>query len=693
MSKRHGIALLLALVTLAIFASTRHFEFSSFDDNDYVTNNPMVQGGLNWNSIYWAFTTGKTGNWIPLTWISHMAVCQWFGLNPGAHHLANVLFHTANVVILFFLLLRLTGAIWPSTFATALFAWHPLHVESVAWISERKDMLSTFFGFLALYTYAGYVQSKQAVATCRKNDERDRQAKRSRYNYLATLAWFTGSLMSKPMLVTLPFVMLLLDFWPLQRAPIQKSSLQAWKTLVFEKWPFFLLSLALCLITYHAQHAGGYVTSLSGIPLGDRLENIPVAHVRYLLQMVWPVNLIAFYTFPMNISLWIVGSCVLFLLLITIIFWRVRDRAPYWLIGWLCFLGTLVPVNGLVTFGGQAMANRFTYFPTIGIFLALALGGRDLAKRLRFRNEWVAGTAGVAIVACLTLTSNQLRYWHDDVALFSHVIENTKDNQWMKFRDTGIIHNHLGFALEQHNRDLEALVEYHAALTLRPYYLEALNNLGAALLKQSRFAEASQQFELALKIDPNHPEVLRNLGFTLAQQGQLAEAIHYYQQAITTKPDYAEAHFDLAVALDGVGQAGDALQHYQRAIQLKPNYAEAHNNLGLAFLRAGRIEEALAELNQSIRLKPDNLPAYNNLGMALISQGKYAEAIEKFNQAIEIDPTYAKAYRGMAVALLKQGKTNEAQSKLEQALQQAIAKGNQRLADSIRAQMQTFPSQ
>ncbi|HZL80174.1 MAG TPA: glycosyltransferase family 39 protein, partial [Candidatus Limnocylindrales bacterium] len=357
MSRPRLIALLLAFVTLAAYLPVTQFNFLNYDDDEYVTENQVVQDGLTLAGVKWAFTTGRASNWHPLTWLSHMTDCELFKLNAGAHHFINVIFHAANAALLFVLLLRLTKKNWPSAFVAALFAWHPLHVESVAWIAERKDVLSTFFALLTLLSYAKFVQEN------------------SRRHFWSALFYFTLGLMSKPMLVTLPFVLLLLDFWPLQRFPLSRLRSASARQAAFrfqllsEKTPFFLLAAASCLITFLVQHSGHAVATLDQVPPGFRLENAAVATVRYLQKIIWPAPLAVFYPLaPIpTATLVLAATALVFIFAAT---WLARNRNPCWLVGWLWFLGTLVPVIGLVQVGGAAMADRYTYIPSIGIFMA-----------------------------------------------------------------------------------------------------------------------------------------------------------------------------------------------------------------------------------------------------------------------------------------------------------------------------------
>ena len=425
MSRLRLVILLLVLGTLVVYLPVSHHGFSLYDDNDYVTENPMVQHGLTWNDIQWAFTSWYAANWHPVTWLSHMLDCQLFNLTPGGHHDVNVLFHIANTVLLLVLLLRLTGTIWPSAFVAALFAWHPLHVESVAWVSERKDVLSTFFALLTLLCYARYVIGDKGQGTGNANIKSPAIRHLSRHYWLA-LFFFALALMSKPMFVTLPFVLVLLDFWPLGR--FRGPGFGAWRKLVLEKIPFFVLVIASCVVTFLAQKHGGAVIPLEKIPLGLRVENMLVAYALYLQKIFWPARLAVFYPFPPAISNSALAISVIPLVCISAIAWFNKNRYPYLLAGWLWFLGTLVPVIGLVQVGSAAMADRYTYFPSIGIFLAVTLGIRDASAKFHVPKQAVAATAVLAAADCLVLTHRQLGYWSSDISLFSHALAVTPDN-------------------------------------------------------------------------------------------------------------------------------------------------------------------------------------------------------------------------------------------------------------------------
>ncbi len=411
-----AICFALAVGTFALYSPILSHAFLNYDDPDYIVNNPHVNSGLTWSGIIWAFKSGYAANWHPLTWISHMIDCQLFGLKPAGHHLVNVLFHTANTVLLFILLNYLTGAIWRSAFVAALFAWHPLHVESVAWASERKDVLSAFFWMLTLLAYTRYVAEGKLQA--KRNSTLGFLA--SPFYWLALILFACG-LMSKPMVVTLPFVLLLLDFWPLQR-----FNASTFQRLLLEKIPFFVLMVASCIITLHVQK--GALWSTAALPFSFRLANALVSYVSYLSKMFLPVNLALIYPYPHSLPLPVVAATVIVLFLLSAIFLFQAKRCPYLIVGWLWFLGTLVPAVGLVQVGVQAMADRYTYLPSIGIFILVAWGIGDLVSSAPRKRETCILAGGAVLAACLVLTSLQLRYWRNSATIFSHTVEVTTDN-------------------------------------------------------------------------------------------------------------------------------------------------------------------------------------------------------------------------------------------------------------------------
>ena len=557
MSRPRLMGLLLALITLLAYLPAARNGFVVYDDGQYVTENRVVQSGLTWSGIRWAFTTGHASNWHPLTWVSHMTDCELFGLNAGAHHTINVLFHTANTVLLFLLLLRLTGAVWPAAFVAALFAWHPLHVESVAWIAERKDVLSTCFALLTLLAYARAVTSDKCQVTGTASIV-SRVTRHVSLHYWLALFFFALGLMAKPMLVTLPFVMLLLDYWPLQRFKVQG--------LFLEKWPFFLLAVISCIVTYLVQSHGEAVLTIQQLPLNLRLENALISYVRYLLNMVWPSGLAVLYPLQTYLSgmQTMTAMAAAVLVILSWLTWQARRRSPCLLVGWLWFLGTLVPVIGLVQVGSAALADRYTYFPLIGIFVAIAFGVRDLMDRFRVPKIAVAGAAGAVLAACLTLTENQLRYWRDSESLFAHTLAVTTDNPLARI-------NH-GVALEHQGRLSEALAEYQEAARLLPDNVQAHNNI--AILKDKLG-------------DP---------------PGALAEQL----RAVQLNPLSPSLHNGLGIVLTELGRFDEAGAQFMEAERLDPAYPWAHFETGRLRLKQGRDAGATDELREALRLDPDN---------------------------------------------------------------------------------------
>jgi tetratricopeptide (TPR) repeat protein len=507
MSRPRLIALLLALITLVLYLPVTRHDFIHYDDDDYIINNRVVQNGLTLAGVKWALTTGYASNWHPVTWLSHMTDCELFGLNAGAHHFVNVLFHSANAALLFLLLLRLTQKSWPSALVAALFAWHPLHVESVAWVSERKDVLSTFFALLTLLSYVRYAQKKSSVerrASSASTTSPALDARRSTLDYSFALIFFALGLMSKPMLVTLPFVMLLLDYWPLQRL-----SLAAFRfPLLSEKIPFFLLTVASCVITFLVQKKAE--ASLEQITLAFRLVNALTATGRYLMEIFRPTGLAIIY--PLTpIPPVAFGLAVSALLLISAAAWRWRKISPYFLVGWLWFLGTLVPVIGLVQVGSTAMADRYTYIPSIGIFIALAFGLNELSERFRWPKTILPAVSIIIYFACMVLTERQLSYWRDSETLFRHTLAVTKNN--------ASAHDDLGVTFELQGRSEEALAEYREAVRLNPRHYQLHFSIGNMLEKTGHTEEALAEYRLCLSRDPGIPALHNAAGRALAELG------------------------------------------------------------------------------------------------------------------------------------------------------------------------------
>jgi tetratricopeptide (TPR) repeat protein len=610
------IALLLALVTLVVYLPVTRNGFINYDDGSYVFENQNVQNGLTWAGTQWAFTTWEASNWHPLTWLSHMLDCQLFGLNPAPQHLVNVLFHTANTVLLFILLLRLTGALWPGAMVAALFAWHPLHVESVAWISERKDVLSAFFGLLALMSYAKFVREK-----CRRS-------------FWLALLFFALGLMSKPMLVTLPGVMLLLDYWPLQRAVGDRWQVKdAWR-LVVEKTPFFLLSAMSCVLTFLAQSYGHAVRSLANVPLFYRLENAPVAVMRYLFKVFWPSDLAIVYPMPDFIPASMVAVSAAILVLTTVAVWLARNKTPSLLIGWFWFLGTLLPVIGLVKVGDAALADRYTYLPSIGLFIAIAFGLRDLEGYFQFSKVILPAVAVLVCGACIAITENQLRYWRDTETLFHHALATTRDNA-----DAEI---NYGVALEQKGLFEDALAHYRAAARIAPGSVQAHNNLGNLLDEMGRPRDAVAEYQQAVRLQPNLPSLHDSLGDVLAGMDRFAEAMNEFTNAARLDHGYPWPHFQMAKALLKQGRDAEAVGQLQAALQISPDNYQilAYFAHVLAAAENPQIQNgpvALQLASKANDLTGGSQPmVLDVLAMAYAALGEFEPARENAQKAVDI---------------------------------------------------------
>jgi len=587
------MVILLVLVTIALYWPATRYDFVSLDDPEYVTENPHVQSGLTLENVKWAFcNTERDVTWAPLLWLSHMLACQFFGLNAWGHHLINVLLHAANTALVFLVFRRMTGAAWRSLILAALFGWHPLRVESVAWITERKDVLSTLFWMLTLWAYVKYVEAGKA------------QNSKSSMWYGAALAMFVLGLMSKAMLVTVPCVLLLLDYWPLERFKPGR----AWQ-LMKEKIPFFALAALVSVVTFMVQKHGGAVAMVENLPLGARSGNALISYCRYLGKMFWPTDLAVFYPHP---GYWpleqvlLAGGLTAGISVFLFVKWR---RYPFLLMGWLWFVGTLVPVIGLVQVGEQSMADRYMYIPSLGVLIMAIWGAYELTRRWRYQVMALSVAGSAVIVLCLGLTRQQLGYWKDNETLFRHALEVTENNC--------LAHKALGDALIKKGQIDEAINQYQEAIRLIPGYAEAHYNLGTAFQKKGQIDEAISQFQEAIRLTPDYADAHNNLGGTLFKKGQINKAINQFQEAIRLKPDYADAHYNLGNALRKQGQIVEAINQYQEVIRLKPDDAEAYNNLGAALAMNGQIEEAISQFQEAIRLRPDYAEAHNNLARAL----------------------------------------------------------------------------
>jgi len=584
---KFAICAALIVITWAVFGQTVGHEFVNFDDPIYVSENDHVRAGLSWQGVAWAFTHIHSHNWHPLTTISHMLDCQLFGLKPGAHHFVNVLLHSATAALLFFLLAQFTGspsspqdesvsprrpdrtgAIGSSAFVAAVFAIHPLHVESVAWISERKDVLSGLFFVLTLLAYFYYTRKPNIG------------------RYLSVSILFACGLMSKPMLVTLPVILLLLDYWPLKRL----SGPSARRVLV-EKIPLVILSIASAVGTLVAQNEGIGLVRLEVLPLSWRITNALVACLVYIWQMIWPANLALAYHHPGKLPLWQVAGAAALLVAVTLGVFALRKRSPYLVVGWLWYLVMLVPVLGLIQVGGQAHADRYTYLPQIGLSLAVTWGVVDLARFWRYHGAILGAAAAIIISALALRAANQVWYWHDSERLWRHALTVTTEND--------VAHLGLGQLLLDQERLDDAITELQIVVARHPNDVDARLKLASALSeKKGRMNDAIAQYEAAAKIGAPDPDVETTLANLLLEEGRMEEAIRYYRDVVRLQPSSARAHYNLAVGLHRDKQLSEAIIHYKAALQIDPNYPDADDFLGQALLENGQEDEAKIHLEK-----------------------------------------------------------------------------------------------
>lgn len=650
----------LALVTLAVFWQAGDCEFVNYDDPAYVSNNAYVKGGLRWESLSWAFTTGYASNWHPLTWLSLMLDCELFGTDAGRHHQVNLVFHIANALLLFGVLKRMTGAVWRSGFVAAVFALHPLHVESVAWISERKDVLSTLFWILTMWAYAGYVERPRVKS------------------YLLMVLVFGFGLMAKPMLVSLPFVLLMLDYWPLKRFDFNKANIAVFFRLLREKVPLFILSAISSIITVAVQQRGGAVMRFGGLGVATRIGNALVSYAGYIGKMVWPSKLAVFYPHPVGkLTIVQVGVAFLLLLVISIKVVQLARSHRYVVVGWLWYLVTLLPVIGLVQIGNQALADRYSYVTLTGLFIIIGWGIPELTARWRYRRIMLGVSAATVLLGLSICTRLQMRHWRNSVSLFEHALEVTEGNYVAHcclaeaLRAEGKVeeaiahniaalriwptyppaHNRLGLALIQQGKVDEAIEHYKKALRVKADLAEVQANLGEALIYQGRLGEAVAHITEALRIKPRFVAARINLGYILAQQGKRDEAIAHFTEALRIEPDSAGAHNNLGYALLNEGQFDRAISHFTEALRISPDYFTAENNLGEAFLRLGRAEEAAVHFTKSLQIEPNDLHAHYNLGLIMIKEGECEYAIRHFKEVLRLRPNFVDAINNLGWVL------------------------------------------
>ncbi len=613
------IYIFLVVMTLAVFWQINRYDFVNFDDPLYVTENSHLRSGLTPDEIRWAFnTTYADSLWHPLVWLSLMLDYRLFGLNAGGYHLNNLMFHILSTLLLFRLFNRMTGEIWKSAFVAAFFALHPLHVESVAWIAERKDVLSAFFWILTLCFYVDYTK-KPSVA-----------------RYLTVLLSFICALMSKPMVVTLPAIMILLDYWPLNRFDSHKHKRILWQ--LKEKSPLFLLSVFFSVLTIYTQHD----PSIHNFPFGSRFSNSSVAFVSYLKKTFWPHDMAVFYPFPLHIPLWQVCSALLLIIFITFIVFIMMKRMAYLFVGWLWYSIALLPVIGIIQSGEQAMANRYTYLPLIGVSIMLAWGTASLITSEKTRKLLLLPVATVFLIILSVISWRQCVCWKNSITLFSHTLQATKNN--------ALAHHNLGLALFTEGKNKEAIDHFNEAIRLTPGNAISYINRGNCYEALGRYQQAIENYNQALRIKPDFANAYLNTGIIQMKLGLYPKAMDYFNKAIRLKPDYADAYYYKGIAYGKLNQYRFAIDNFNIAIGLDKYYADAYSNRGNAYFNLGRHQRAVEDYNEAIRLKPDHADFYNIRGIAYINLNLYQKAVDDFNEAIRLKPDDADFYniRGIA---------------------------------------------
>jgi tetratricopeptide (TPR) repeat protein len=677
------IGLFLIVITFATYWPVMHYGFVNFDDNAYISENPYVRAGLTIEGVSWAFTNTYANFWHPLTWLSLILDTEFYGFTPRGYHLTNLLLHAANALVLFVIFSRMTGNLWRSGFIAALFALHPLHVESVAWVAQRKDVLSTFLWLLTLWSYIRYVECPAPN------------------RYLLVLLFFILGLMAKPMLITLPFVLLLLDYWPLGRTKFWQpdghqdpEQVLPIIRLIWEKIPLFILTAGVSIVAFFAQHGGGAVVSLSEYPLSIRIGNVLVSYAAYMGKMIWPRNMTVFYPHPTSLPGWQIAGAVVLLSAITIFTIKNLRKRPYLSVGWLWYIGTLVPVIGLVKVGSFAMADRYTYITLIGLFIMVAWGVPETLAKWRHHQTGLAVATTIVLAVLVSNTRLQLRYWDNGINLFNHALAVTSGNY--------IAHNNLGVLLAREGRESEAMFHYTEALRIKPDSSEAHNNFGDILAKRGRLNEAIIHFFEAIKIDPNDATAHYNLGVSLARLGRIDEALTYYIKVLKINPQDAAAHNKLGKAFIQKGDGKIAISHFQEAVRIMPGNEKFQNDLNRTVAIQEEIAKEIASLLEALKidfqnpalhakladlyyingntngaitqyqvalsLQPGFIPALNNLAQVYSNTKAYDKAMALFRQLLEIRPEHAETYVDIACIYALQYKVEEAVFWLNQAV-------------------------
>ena len=680
------ICLFLVIAILVVYWQVRNYTLVNFDDSSYILNNSHIRTGLSFEGIAWAFSFPGFDYWHPMTWLSHMLDCHLYGLKTGMHHQVSLILHILNSMLLFLVFRKMTGAVWRSAFVAAMFALHPMNVESVVWLAERKNVLSAFFWLLTMLTYTHY--SKRP----------------SVFRYLPILFVYTLGLMSKPILATLPFVFLLLDYWPLCRInlthsvsnnqKITKSNNSEFKRssifhLALEKIPLIILSAVCIFLSSLAVQRLGTVISTASVSMNLRIKNALVSYIGYIVKMIWPHNLAVYYPYPQTLPLWQVVSAGMLLLCISFLVFRVVRSKPYLAVGWLWYIGTLVPAIGLVQAGlWPAIADRFTYVPFIGLFFIIAWGVPALVVQWQYR-EIKLGTLAAALFAILAVTTySQVGYWRNSITLFEHALDVTNNNY--------IVQHKLGEALKLQNKTVAAAKHYSEALQIKPDFFPTRLNLGIILRDEGKLNEAIDCFSSALRLKPDRAEPHYELGITLEKQGDFDGAIRHYLEALRIKPDYAKAHNNLAIILSRQKKRKEAVFHFHEAIRIDSDYADGYCNLGIIYADQGDIENAVLYYRKALQLNPGMVQALHNLSWILASceneryrNGREAvEMAEKLCKTTRYDQPLALDV--LAAAYAEVGEFDQAVTSAKKTLELALKQGHNEIVLPLKKRLQLY---
>ncbi len=641
MNRKTAIIIFIIILNGALFFQITNHDFIDLDDDIYIFQNPYIRDGLTLKSISWAFTTDYANFRHPLTWLSHLLDFQLFGANPAGHHVTSLILHTANAVLIFILLNMMTGAVFKSAVVSLLFSVHPLHVETVAWVSDRKDLLCLFFGVMSVISYLLYV----------RNPDKKR--------YLPIIFLFVLSLMSKPMLVTLPLLLLLLDYWPLERF----SNISG-RTMIFplikEKIPLLLLSILFGIIAYTAQSSGDAIGSLESYPLIVRVNNALLSYSIFIQKTFWPLDTAIYYPHPgKNISLIGLMCAVALLAFISFIVISLRRKAPYFLTGWVWYIVTLIPVIGIVQVGSHGMADRYTYFPLTGLFIIMVWGYHDLIKKHYRYSILLNSISCIWIVFLIVCTLFYLNVWQNSTLLFEHTLKVTNGNYF--------IHNNLGATYAKQGKPDPAFSHYRASLEIKPDNAKTHHNMGTLLSDTGDMEGGLRHLMEAVRLRPDYPEPYNNIGIILASQGRTKEAISHYNKALALKNDQPVAHNNLGLALSDIGEHDAAMSHLHEALRIDPGYYKAYNSVASLLIDQGKADDAIHYLEKALKKEPKYAEAHNNMGIALTKKGDYITAVFHFKEAVRLAPDNGQIHKNLGITLAGVGMADEAVLHLKRA--------------------------